>query len=99
MSNSVRFWNAQGGKAEPLEIPSLFPLTDVERSKIRRLRKNLAYFQITPCDTEKQYSTNNYNRRINKYYLRYIRKIESDEIMLTFIYLEMIFNLQSFSTV
>lgn len=54
MSNSLRFWNAQGGKAEPLEIPSLFPLTNVERSEIQSLGKTLAYFQIMPYDTEEQ---------------------------------------------
>lgn len=53
MSNSLRFWNAQGGKAEPLEIPSLFPLTNAEISKIQSLGKTLACFQIMLYDTEK----------------------------------------------
>lgn len=36
MSNSLRFWNAQGREVEPLEIPSLFPLANEERSKTHR---------------------------------------------------------------
>lgn len=53
MSNSLRFWNAQGGKVESLKIPSLFPLTNEERREIRSLGKIIAYFQTMPYNTEK----------------------------------------------
>lgn len=42
----------------------LFLLTNVKRSKIQILGKTLAYFQITPYDTKKQYSASNYNQRM-----------------------------------